>query len=121
MIAGRRHWPVRITATAEYDFDEILRWTAEHFGEQQARTYAGTLSAALEELSTGLELVGVRVRGDIARGIFALHVARHGRKGRHFAMFRIGQDQRGEVIEVLRLLHDAMDVPSHIPPIDEST
>ena len=57
----------------------------------------------------------------LAKGLFALHVARHGRKGRHFVMLRIGQDQRGEVIEVLRLLHDAMDLPRHVPPMDEST
>jgi len=38
-------------------------------------------------------------------------------KGRHFVLFRIGHDQdREEVIEILRLLHDAMDLPRHLPP-----
>ena len=35
-------------------------------------------------------------------------------------MFRIGRDQGREVIEVLRLLHDAMDLPRHLPPMDET-
>lgn len=121
MTAGKRHWPVRLAAAAEDDFHEILRWTAEQFGEEQASIYAKTLSAALEELSTGPKLIGARARSDIAKGLFMLHVARHGRKGRHFVMFRIGHDERGEVIEVLRLLHDAMDLPRHLPPMDETT
>ena len=120
MTAGKRHWPVRLAAAAEDDFQEILRWTAEQFGGEQARIYAMTLSAALEELSSGPKLIGVRARSDIAKGLFTLHVARHGRKARHLVMFRIGHDQQGEVIEVLRLLHDAMDVSRHLPPMDET-
>jgi toxin ParE1/3/4 len=117
--AARRRWSVRLAAAAEADFRDILRWTAEHFGHTQARFYANTLSAALEDLGTGPNRVGVRVRSDIANGLFTLHVARHGRKGRHFVLFRIGRDQQSDVIEVLRLLHDAMDLPSHVPPPDE--
>jgi len=120
VTAGRRHWPVRLAAAAEDDFNQILRWTAEHFGGQQARVYAVTLSAALQELGAGPGVVGVRARSDIAKGLCTLHVARHGRKGRHFVMFRIGRDQRGETIDVLRILHDAMDLPRHVPPIEES-
>jgi plasmid stabilization system protein ParE len=29
-------------------------------------------------------------------------------------MFRIGHDQGRDVIEILRLLHDAMDLPRHL-------
>lgn len=121
MTARRRPWPVRLAAAAEDDFQEILRWTIEQFGEEQARIYAKTLSAALEELTTGPELIGARARSDIAKGLFTLHVARHGRKGRHLVIFRIGHDRQGEVIEVLRVLHDAMDLPRHLPPMGENT
>jgi plasmid stabilization system protein ParE len=38
----------------------------------------------------------------------------------HFVMFRIGYEQGREVIEVLRLLHDAMDLQRHLPSADES-
>lgn len=119
MIAAKRRRPVRLAAAAEADIGEILRWTAERFGQRQARVYAETLAAALEELSEGLEASAVRERNDIARGLFTLHVARHGRRGRHFVMFRIGRDSQTEVIEVLRVLHDAMDLPRHVPPEDE--
>ncbi len=116
MTAGTRPWTVRLTAAAEADFRDILRWTVEQLGETQARVYAETLSAALEALAAGPTVIGVKARDDIAKGLFALHVARQGRKGRHFVMFRIGHDQGREAIEVLRLLHDAMDLPRHLPP-----
>ena len=89
VTADQTHWHVHLAAAAEDDFREILRWTAEQFSDQQARVYAGVLSAAIEELSYGPDLIGVRARGDIAKGLFTLHVARHGRKGRHFVIFRI--------------------------------
>jgi toxin ParE1/3/4 len=35
-----------------------------------------------------------------------------GRKGRHFVVFRIADAQ---TIDVIRLLHDSMDVAKHLP------
>ena len=64
--------------------------------------------------------MGAKKRNDILKGIFTLHVARKGRKGRHFIMFRLGRTSEQDVIEVLRLLHDAMDLQRHLPPVDES-
>ena len=120
MTAGARPWPVRLTAAAEADFEDILRWTVGRFGEAQARIYGETLSRALEALAGGPNVIGARARDDIGKGILTLHVARQGRKGRHFVVFRIGHDKGREVIEVLRLLHDAMDLPRHLPPVDEA-
>jgi toxin ParE1/3/4 len=121
MTARSRSWPVRLAAAAEVDFHNILLWTAERFGAAQARVYAETLSMALEALAAGPTVSGAKARDDIARGVFTLHVARRGRKGRHFVVFRIGRHEGGEVIDVLRLLHDSMDLPRHVPPADETT
>ena len=41
MTSGTRPWQVRLTAVAEADFQDILRWTLDHFGAAQARAYAG--------------------------------------------------------------------------------
>lgn len=73
MTTGVRPWPVRLTAAAETDFQNILRWTTEQFGEAQARVYAKTLSAALEELNAGPKVIGAKSRNDIGNGLFTLH------------------------------------------------
>jgi toxin ParE1/3/4 len=114
-----RAWPVRLTAAAEGDFRQILAWTSARFGEKRAGSYGETLSAALRALTAGPTIAGVRARSDIGKGMYTLHVARQGRKGRHFVVFRVGRESDHEVIEVLRLLHDSMDLQRHLPSDDE--
>jgi toxin ParE1/3/4 len=111
--AHRTAWAVRLTESAENDFRNIVRWSAEQFGTAQGRTYARTLSLALEELLAGPEVAGTRVRDDILPGLMTLHVARNRRKGRHFILFRTSADRK-QCIDVLRILHDAMDLPQHL-------
>jgi toxin ParE1/3/4 len=113
-MSGEGHlWTVRLTNTAEADYQSIIDWTLRQFGDLQARNYADTLSAALVALSQGPTAVGARERHEIGRRLFTLHVTRGGRKGRHFVLFRIGPDKRERQVEVLRLLHDAMDLKLH--------
>jgi toxin ParE1/3/4 len=114
--AGSDDWRVRLAAAAEEDFRNIVRWTAEEFGAVQARTCARTLSLALEALVRGPMTIGARPRDAIGKGIYTLHVARH-RRGRHFVVFRVAPDADG-VIEVLRLLHDAVDLPRHLSRLE---
>lgn len=121
MKAAARNWTIRLTAAAEADFEGILRWTADQFGEAQARTCADSVSAAVNDLTAGPTVTGAKRRDDILKGIFTLHVAHKGRKGRHLVMFRVGYGADHDVIEILRLLHDAMDLQRHLPPVDEGT
>jgi toxin ParE1/3/4 len=104
-------WTVRLAAQAELDFVEILVWTVENFGESQADIYAETLTLAIEALHDGPLPAGAQARDEIAPNIRTLHVARLGRKGRHFVVFRQTEDR---CIDVLRLLHDGMDLARHI-------
>lgn len=108
-------WRVRLAASAEADLLDIATWTAEHFGSRQAAFYIETVTEAIEALHEGPDILGAKARDDIAPGIRTLHVARQGRKGRHFVMFRVAP---GRVIEVLRLLHDSMDLSRHWPNDD---
>lgn len=78
----------------------------------QAKTYAETLLQAIQALEAGPEVLGTRARDDIGPGLRTLHLARRGRKARHFIIFRVGA---GQVIDVLRLLHDSMDLARHGP------
>lgn len=105
-------WAIRLAAAAEADYRDILRWTVKSFGPQQAKIYAETLSLALRDLSAGPEIIGSKQRPEIGENLWTLHVARNGRKGRHFVMFRANAAQ--QTIDVLRLLHDSMDLQRHL-------
>lgn len=108
-------WRVRPTQAADDDFRRIITWTTREFGEQQARVYAETLKQTLSDLTEGPALAGLKVRDDIAHGILTIHVARKGRKGRHIVMVQVA-DCSEHVIDVLRILHDSMDLPRHFSP-----
>lgn len=120
MSTRERAWQVRLAAAAEADFRDIVEWTAEQFGPRQAEVYARTISAAIAALTAGPTIVGAKARADIADGVFTLHVARGRRKGRHFILFRATHDEATSVVDVLRVLHDMMDLPRHVEPGDEN-
>lgn len=109
-----RPWPIRLAAAAEADFQDIIRWTAEQFGDAQASVYSNTIAAALTALTDGPDISGVKVRDEILTGLRTLHIARNGRRGRHLIMFRIVQSEDTERIDVLRILNDAMDMSQHV-------
>lgn len=111
-----RPWTLRLSRTAEADFRGILRWTRDNWGDRQARLYADTLAGALTALTAGPSQPGVTRRDEIGEGLMTLHVARSGRKGRHLVLFRIDPAAPTPTIDVLRLLHDAMDIARNLPP-----
>ena len=113
-MTGGHGWRIRLTTTAEQDLQDILRWTAVQFGHAQARIYSETLTRAIQALTDGPHVAGSRQRDSIARGLMALHVARGGRKGRHFVLYRVSETTEAPTIEVLRLLHDSMDLVRHV-------
>jgi toxin ParE1/3/4 len=116
---AERRWRVRLGAAAEVDFANILKWSTENFGAQQSRIYRDTLVQAIGELAGGLDVSGSGARDEIMAGLRTLHVARRGRRGSHFLMYRIAPKS---TIEIVRILHDRMDLQRHVPPgPDEST
>ena len=114
-----RPWRMRLSEAAETDLERIVRWTEERFGRRQADDYMALLAAAFDELALdGPGCPGARHRDDVRPGLLTLHVGRRGRRGRHFILFRIAEPRPDPVIEVLRVLHDAMDLLRHVPDID---
>ena len=109
---AERRWRVRLGAAAEVDFANILKWTTENFGARRSRVYRDTLVQAIGELAEGPDVAGSRARDEIMAGIRTLHVARRGRRGGHFLMYRAAPNG---TIEVVRILHDRMDLRRHVP------
>src|SRR5919197_4164507 len=110
---AERGWRVRLGAAAELDFANILKWTTENFGARQSRLYRDTILRAIGELADGPDVPGSKARDEIMPGVRTLHVARHGRRGRHFFVYRAVHEER--IIEIGRILHERMDLPRHLP------
>jgi toxin ParE1/3/4 len=110
-MAGRK-WRVRLGAAAELDFANIVKWTVENFGVRQSRVYQKTLVQAIAELAEGPDVAGCKARDEIMPGLRTVHVARHGRRGSHFLMYRVAPKT---TIEIVRILHDRMDLQRHFP------
>ena len=113
-----RKWRVRLGVAAELDFANILKWTAENFGARQSRLYRDTLVQAIGELANGPDVAGSKARDEIKRGLRTLHIARRGRRGRHFLLYRVAA---GRIIEIGRILHDSMDLQRHLPSANDES
>jgi toxin ParE1/3/4 len=108
----RATWKIRLGDEAERDFAEIPKYTHDTFGAQQVAVYRTTLIDALAELASGPDALGSVKRDEILLNLRTVHVARRGRRGRHFIIYRATTDS---VIEVIRILHDRMDLVRNLP------
>ena len=99
----------RLGAAAELDFANIVKRTAENFGARQSRIYRDTLVQAIGELAEGPDVAGSKGRDEISPGLRTLHVARRSRRS-HFLIYRAAPNR---AIEIVRILHDRMDVRRH--------
>jgi toxin ParE1/3/4 len=110
-------WNVHLSEAAKADLKNIQRWTVREFGERQSRVYEETLFLAIASLTVGDKVPGARSRDELSRGLYSLHVSRKGRKGRHFLIFRIRGAGEWELV---RVLHDSMDLAQHLQGGDDS-
>lgn len=111
--------PLRLSIAAERDLTIIFADSEERFGAAAADRYRRLVSAALQDLRADADRAGVK---RLESGARVYHL-RHGRRRlppgrtvtrpRHLLAFRIVDDQ----IVILRVLHDAMDLPEHLRDI----
>jgi toxin ParE1/3/4 len=91
----------RLTRAARQDLAEIGRYTQRHWGVAQRRVYLRRLDQRMEFLvdhrHTGTP------RDDVRPGYRSFH------EGRHLIFYR----ETADTIEVIRILHDRMDVHRH--------
>lgn len=106
-----RPWRVRLGAVAKKDFARILKYTKDSLGERQAAVYKAALLKTIAKLAAGPDTSGSHAREDLGPQMRTLHVARDGRRAPHLLVYRASSD---EVIEILRILHERMDLPRHV-------
>jgi len=105
---------IRHTAAADDDLQSIFKWTLDTFGAPAMERYSRLIHQALLDLAVDPERPGSRNPTD---DLFIYHL-RHSRTSgrerqvhqpRHFILFRITPSH----LEILRYLHDAMDLDRH--------
>ncbi|GAB3599292.1 type II toxin-antitoxin system RelE/ParE family toxin [Microbacterium tumbae] len=107
---------------AEADIDDVLEWSVFRFGESVRDGYQALIGATLASIARDPELAGSHDRHDLGRGIRTVHLrtcrnevspaVRRIASPRHFVVYR----HVGEVVQVVRLLHEAMDLPAQRIP-----
>lgn len=88
----------RLSREAERDLREIGRYTQRHWGAEQRRRYLYRLDRRLEFLVDNPK--AGTARDDLREGFHSFP------EGRHVIFYR----EAAGTIEVIRLLHDSMDV-----------
>jgi toxin ParE1/3/4 len=109
-------WRPRLGRAAERDLVEILKWTRDRFGPEQAWRYREIILWAVRALADGPEILGSRDAPGVHGRAKILHAARGGRKARHFLLYKVAGADR---IVIGRILHDAMDIERHVPSADD--
>ena len=107
---SRRKPRIVLGKLAENDLANIATWSAENFGAKQADAYVDAILDAVDELSAG-EPARSKARDEIAAGVRTLHMAKPGRRGRHLLVYMV----TGDVLTIIRILHDSMEVSRHFP------
>lgn len=90
-----------IAPKARADLRDISRYTDKKWGRQQRFSYIKQLQDRFSYLANKPEMG--RKRDEIIGSPYSYH------EGRHVIFYRI----TGEGVEILRVLHDAMDFPRH--------
>jgi toxin ParE1/3/4 len=95
--------PFLLTSAARDDMVKIGRFTGEQWGKQQRNTY-------LKQLDTAFKLLAQQP--EIGKDASAIkHLYRKFVQGSHIIFYRTGSESK---ILVIRVLHQSMDVDSHL-------
>lgn len=104
-----------ISARADRDMKDVLRWTLDRYGERQHDAYLELINLALNDIQTDPENPRALRRAGLHESLRCLHIARRGRQASHLFVYRLNRDGS---IGVIRFLHDMMDVARHVPSRD---
>lgn len=113
---------VELGEQAEADIDDVLEWSVLRFGELVRDGYQALIGATLANIVSDPKLAGSHDRQDLGRGVRTVHLricrnevspaVRRIASLRHFVVYR----QTGEVVQIVRLLHEAMNIPAQRIP-----
>lgn len=108
----------RLTHAARADIVAILAWSDGQFGEEARKRYEALIATAIRDVAARTDDVGHIPRPELGERVFSWHLAnsrrrspeRMVRRPRHFLVCR----RDGDVLVIVRVLHDAMDLQRHV-------
>ena len=115
---------VRLSGAAQADIQALLVRSALAFGDDARDRYERLIASALkligEDVSRGSQRddlgVGVRVFHLLLARRQARRMVTTVKQPRHFVVYR---QVATDIVEVVRVLHDAMDLEQHLPLADD--
>jgi len=105
-------WTVKLSGPARLDIAQALEWTLEHFGQQKHDQYVQLIGQAIKQIAKSPQGPRSQSRPMIHADARTMHIARPGKRARHFFLYRM---HNTGTIDIGRFLHDAMDLSSHLP------
>ncbi len=103
---------LRFSQQAVQDIEDVLAYTLGHFGQRRHEQYKLLIRQALAEIASRPNAPPARHRPEIHADARTFHIARAGKRARHFFLYRVIE---GQSIDIGRLLHDSMDLQRHLP------
>ncbi len=111
---------VRLSEAAQGDIVDALTWTHERFGELARLRYESLIVAALRDVASAPERPGSLARPELGARVRSWHLRLSRahvepsvnvvRRPRHFLVYRFEPG----LVEVGRVLHDAMELARHM-------
>lgn len=120
-MAKKRVSRLSLAPAARQDVREILRWSAQEFGETAAARYKALIKQAIRDIEADPDRPGSKERPEMMiQGARTYHLGfsrsrvsgARVKEPRHFLLYRRRDD---DVIEVARVIHDGRDLQRHLP------
>lgn len=96
---------IRLTELADADLISIYVYTFNRYGESQAVKYTNALKEAFNKIAANPNRIGTVDRSEVRLGYRSYH------QQRHLIFYRVVDND----VEIVRLLHDSMDITKHFP------
>lgn len=101
-------YKIRFTEQADLDLISIYSYSYRSWGEPQAIKYTELLREAINKIAANPERIGTVDRSYLRPGYRSYH------QQRHLIFYRVVDS----CVEIVRFLHDSMDIESHFPDKD---
>jgi toxin ParE1/3/4 len=103
---------LRFSQSVILDMENVLAHTLDQFGEKKHEQYKSLIRQALMDIAADPLRFPAKHRPELHRDARTFHIARRGKRARHFFLYRVSGN---EFIEIARLLHDAFDLKRNLP------